>query len=384
MKNKMDSMLELVRTERTCPPSEILLEQRDTARVQEHLKECGFCRDLLKELLGRDDEEWQSFAGALANELEASPPAFEESRPVRGEVRGLRSGLVDDTFAGGRWHAAPLVLVIDDCTGRDGEVLVAQVSDQSLFVDRGDVFLDENELWFAQAWNVWAMPARDLGPALSTADDGVAAEVLELSRAEDLAPVRDLAGGFREIERAVGEFYASVCEARLRELAAERDSVHVPGLFSSLQGALAAAAERLLSFFPPIGEMLPCRADAAVVHCLQEDRDMLDERRGEAVKARVGLFFCDEEERLEFGGEREAEFRFGLDEGRVLFHVLVDVLEGESVVGASVRLAPGEALRPMRTVKELEGTVSLIIPENLPSRPSLTEAQVVLCLSKVR
>ena len=201
--NLMHKRLAQVSAERNCPSAKILMEQLNTVRIQAHLKECDFCRDVLKGILERNDEEWQSFAEDVVTELKAM--AFEQDgRPTIGEVRSVREDFVSDTFYESRWHNPPLVLVISEEQDR---VLVAQISDQSLFADRGDIFIDNDEVWFAQAWNTWTMPAHGLGPVLERAVSGAAETVLELSKEEN-SPISDFVEDFRRIERSVGEFYS--------------------------------------------------------------------------------------------------------------------------------------------------------------------------------
>ena len=184
--------------ERHCPTLKIL--QSGSPESRRHLSSCSHCRARLES--AREAAE----LGALLMQIPLEqPPA---TSPVPGDVRPLRpqnrQQWVDEE---GVFYNPPLLLVLT-APDAQGFVQVAQVFDEADLQGDGDIPLTLGLV--AEAWNTYAVPAKDLDTVAYThAGSAYAERVLKRAREPfadvDVSSVRYY---FRLDECRLGSFFS--------------------------------------------------------------------------------------------------------------------------------------------------------------------------------
>ena len=184
--------------ERHCPTLKIL--QSGSPESRRHLSSCSHCRARLES--AREAAE----LGALLMQIPLEqPPA---TSPVPGDVRALRpqnrQQWVDEE---GVFYNPPLLLVLT-APDAQGFVQVAQVFDEADLQGDGDIPLTLGLV--AEAWNTYAVPAKDLDAVAYThAGAAYAERVLKRAR-EPFADVDESSARyyFRQDECRLGSFFS--------------------------------------------------------------------------------------------------------------------------------------------------------------------------------
>ena len=184
--------------ERHCPSMKIL--QSGSPEARRHLSCCSHCRARLESA-----RESADLGALLMNIPFQQPPA---TRPVPGDVRALRpqnrQQWVDEE---GVFYNPPLLLVLT-APDTQGFVQVAQVFDEADLQGDGDIPLTLGLV--AEAWNTYAVPARDLDAVAYThAGAAYAERVLKRAR-EPFADVDESSARyyFRQDECRLGSFFS--------------------------------------------------------------------------------------------------------------------------------------------------------------------------------
>ena len=193
---------------RWCPPDEILIQEGDDPARDAHLETCARCRERVAEygLLSHGKPKSAERFSAFQERVRAMGDRSEPPEPFEsGQIRAL-SGDLAGWEADARYVNPPDVLLLDDEGEPDGPWLVAQVYDDFSFFWNGDVALDSEPESFAEPWNVYSIPAEEIGRLVGRVGSETARVVLDASENADLMPqppVTSMLARFRQLEAEV-------------------------------------------------------------------------------------------------------------------------------------------------------------------------------------
>lgn len=185
---------------RTCPPKNLGLSQENKDSFNSHIKRCPFCS---KNFFEADEyEDWEELSQALETLLEEP----EVKKPESGQVWSIKRDLEgwDDEY---RYFNTPLILIIE-VNEHLHAVKVAQIYSDTILIGPDDVYMDE-EIGFAQPWNVYTLNFDDLGYCWYNIDMALVDKVKEISKGEfQEIEANSPLYFFRQLELEVGAFFS--------------------------------------------------------------------------------------------------------------------------------------------------------------------------------
>ena len=188
---------------RTCPPPSVLLKGGELA--ERHLRSCRWCREEMEHTLEYAKAGQLIYEAALRSGFKRSEP----TQPAAGEIRAVKPGVPETDFYDeyGIYHNPPLVLVLNE-PDEAGFVTVAQVFDEEDLCDAGDVTVDEG--LFAEAWNVYGLPASALARHAFCRLGGEAVEKVLAASAGEFPDIEESSPlyWFRQCELETGSFFS--------------------------------------------------------------------------------------------------------------------------------------------------------------------------------
>lgn len=231
--------------ERCCPPLEVL--RQGGLFVEKHLALCEACREDVKNY---------DFFVESAQLLKKFKKSSMSQDPVRkGDVRRILPDTPVNTWFDkeGSYFNPPLVLVLTD-PDKDGFAQVAQIFGDADLRDLGDIPLNEGEMGYAEAWNIYSLPVTGMGKkALFKVADAEVDEVLKAAEFSypHLDPHSPLFQ-FRLLEAETGSFFSwGLMTRALHQL----ESVHKANLAKNLEipesvKDLPSTLEKVVNFIP--------------------------------------------------------------------------------------------------------------------------------------
>jgi len=172
---------------RTCPPPIIQGNIKHSKENKRHIDICPFCSTDLK----NEVTAWLTLSENFKKTFKKSDSETHYSDINVGQIRIIKEAL--GCWRDDYYYNVPIVVIIDDQSDIDDEILVAQTWHDIYLASPGDLVLPENLMegfdgLFIETWNVYTLKKKYLGDCLGEVSKEVVGHVLTMNKQPDFLP----------------------------------------------------------------------------------------------------------------------------------------------------------------------------------------------------